>query len=159
MKLYVNEKLYSIHNKFYVKDENNVDIYEISSKVLSFGDKTTITDMHGNIIAYIEQKLFHIMPHYDIYIDGNLVCKINKKFSWFENDYLLSNGYIVDGNFWGLDFVIYDNNNKEIGNIKKEFISIGDKYEINVLDINNIKIILAIIVVIANDINRIQKNN
>ena len=27
MKLYVNEKLFSLHNKFYVKDENDNDVY------------------------------------------------------------------------------------------------------------------------------------
>ena len=50
MKLYVSEKLFSFHNKFYVKDENDVDVYEISSKVISIGDKTTISDMSGNQI-------------------------------------------------------------------------------------------------------------
>ena len=35
MKLYVNEKLFSIHRKFYVKDENDMDVYEISSKFLT----------------------------------------------------------------------------------------------------------------------------
>ncbi len=47
MKLYVNEKLLSIHNKFYVRDENNKEVYEISSKVISIGNKTTITDIEG----------------------------------------------------------------------------------------------------------------
>ena len=35
MKLYVNEKLFSLHNKFFVKDEKGKDVYEISSKVIS----------------------------------------------------------------------------------------------------------------------------
>ena len=70
MRLYVNEKLFSIHNKFYVKDENDMDVYEISSKIISLGDKTTINDMQGNKIAYIEQELFHIMPNYNVYINN-----------------------------------------------------------------------------------------
>ena len=156
MKLYVNEKLFSIHNIFYVKDENDVDVYEISSKVVSFVAKTTINDMHGNKIAYIEQELFHMTPNYNVYIGDYLTFKIIKKFQLFKNDYSLSNGYRVEGNFIMLDFVVYDDSNIQIGSIKRKFISIGDKYEITIDDINKKEILLAIIVAITNDVNRNQ---
>ena len=159
MKLYVNEKLFSIHNKFYVKDENNVDVYEISSKIISLGDKTTIYDMKGNKIAYIEQELLHISPNYNVYIKDEFKFKIKKKFQLFKNDYLLSNGYRVEGNFMMLDFIIYDDNNIPVGSIKRKFISIGDKYEINIDDTNKKEIILAIIVAITNDVNRNQSSS
>lgn len=159
MKLYVNEKLFSIHKKFYIKDENNLDVYEISSKIISLGDKTTINDAQGNKIAYIEQELFHITPNYNIYINDNFVFKITKKFQLLKNDYSLSNGYKVKGNFMMFDFVIYDENNNQIGSIKRKFISIGDKYEINIDDTSKKEIVLAIIVAIANDINRSQNSS
>ena len=66
MKLYVNEKLFSMHKKFYIKDENNLDVYEISSKFFSFGDKTTIKDMNDKKVVYIEQELFHLTPNYNV---------------------------------------------------------------------------------------------
>ena len=156
MKLYVNEKLLSLHNRFYIKDENDCDIYEISSKFFSIGDKTTITDMNGNKIVYIEQELLHIMPNYNIYINDNFFCKITKKFQLFKNDYILSNGYKVAGNFLMLDFAIYDDANNQIGSIKRKFITIGDKYEIEILDTSKKEIVLAIIAAISNDINRNQ---
>lgn len=159
MKLYVSEKLLSIHSKFYVKDENNMDVYEIFSKFISLGDKTTINDMQGNKIAYVEQELFHLMPNYNVYIHGELRFKITKKFKLFKNNYILSNGYRVDGNFMGLDFIIYDDQNKQIGSIKRKFISIGDKYEITIDDIDKKEIVLAIIVAITNDINRVQSSS
>lgn len=159
MKLYVNEKLFSIHRKFYVQDESNKDIYEISSKFISIGDKTTINDIKGKTIAYIEQEILNLTPTYNVYINDNLSCKIKKKFQFFKNDYKLSNGYKVDGNILMLDFVIYDEFNNQIGSIKRKFISIGDKYEINILDTSKKEIILAIIVAIANDVNRRQRSN
>ena len=159
MKLYVNEKLFSIHNKFYIKDENNMDVYEISSKIISLGDKTTINDMQGNKIAYIEQELFHIMPNYNVYINDAFAFKITKKFQLFKNDYILSNGYRVEGNFMMLDFIVYDDNNTQIGSIKRKFISIGDKYEISINDISKKEIVLAIIVAITNDVNRNQNSS
>jgi len=159
MKLYVNEKLFSIHRKFYVKDENGIDVYEISSKFLTIGDKTTINDMQGNQIAYIEQEILHFTPHYNIYITGSYPFKIARKFQLFKNDYVLSNGYRVDGGFMMLDFVIYDENNNQIGSIKRKFISIGDKYEITIDDESKKNIVLAIIVTITNDVNRGQSSS
>lgn len=156
MKLYVNEKLFSFHNRFYVKDENDKDIYEISSKIISLGDKTTINDIEGNKIAYIEQEILHLTPHYNVYINDILEFQIIKKFQLFKNDYTLSNGYRVEGNFLMLDFKVFDSTNNQIGSIKRKFISIGDKYEIEINDISKKEIVLAIIVAITNDVNRSQ---
>lgn len=156
MKLYVNEKIFSFHNRFYVKDENDKDVYEISSKIISLGDKTTINDMEGNKVAYIEQEILHLTPHYNVYINDILEFQIIKKFQLFKNDYTLNNGYRVDGNFFMLDFKVFDDNNNQIGSIKRKFISIGDKYEIEINDISKKEIVLAIIVAITNDVNRSQ---
>ena len=46
MKLYVSEKLFSLHRKFYITNENKETLYEISSMVLSIGDATTINDVN-----------------------------------------------------------------------------------------------------------------
>ena len=115
--------------------------------------------MQGNKIAYIEQELFHIMPNYNVYINDAFAFKITKKFQLFKNDYILSNEYRVEGNFMMLDFIVYDDNNTQIGSIKRKFISIGDKYEISINDISKKEIVLAIIVAITNDVNRNQNSS
>ena len=154
MKLYANEKTFPIiHHKIFIKDENDMDIYEISSKFR----KTTINDMNENKIDYIEKKYFSITPNYNIYINNEPILKI-KKINPFENEYLLSNGCKVTGDFRMLNFVIYDGKNNQIGNIKRttKFISIGgsDKYEIDIIDLTKKEIILAILVPIADYIRK-----
>ena len=57
MKLYINEKLISLHNKFYIKDENHNNIYEISNQFLTIGRKTSIKNMSGQELIYIEEEL------------------------------------------------------------------------------------------------------
>ena len=155
MKLYVNEKLFSFHNRYYIKDEHDVDVYEIASKFISLGDKTTITDMYGNQVAYIEQELFHLAPHYNVYING-YEFKIIKKIQLFKNDYELSNGYRVEGSFMMYDFNVLDEKGEIVGNISREFFTLGDKYQIEIFDESKKDIILAIIVAITNDIDRSQ---
>ena len=158
MKLYVNEKLFSIHDRFFITDEEGNNLYEISSKYLTIGDKMFIKDMAGNEVAYIEQELFHIMRHYNIYFHGELVCQIKKIFKFFKNDYELSNGYRIDGNFMALDFDVYEVN-KRIAHIGRKFFTIGDKYEIEIFDDSKLEIILAIMAAITKDINNNQAVN
>ncbi len=158
MKLYVNEKLFSIHDRFFITDEEGNNLYEITSKLLTIGDKMTIKDMAGNEVAYIEQELFHLMRHYNIYFHGELACQIQKKFKLFKHDYELNNGYRIDGNFMALDFDVYEENNK-IAHIGRKFFTIGDKYEIEIFDDSKLEIILAIMAAITKDINNNQAVN
>lgn len=159
MKLYVNEKILSIRNKFYVKNEKNLDVYEITSKLISIGNKTTITDMNGKKVAYIEEELLHITPNYKVYINDKLAFKIKKKLQFFKNDYIISNNYTVKGDTLLLNFVIYDGKKKKIASIKRKIFSIGDKYEIDIIDEEKKVEILAIIVAITNDVNDTEKSS
>ena len=159
MKFYVNEKLISLHNRFYIKDEAGNDVLELSSKVFSIGRKSWIKDLQGNELAYMQQEVLHLMPHYNIFIGGQMVCQISKKFKFFKNDYVLSNGYRVDGDWLALDFSIYDSNNVFAGSIKRKFISIGDKYEITIDNGKDYILILAIIMAITNDVNNAQQGS
>ena len=55
MKLYINEKVFSLHDKFHVYDENENNVYEVSSKFPSYWKKTMIYDMDGSKLLYIKQ--------------------------------------------------------------------------------------------------------
>lgn len=159
MKLFVKEKLFSIHNRYYIYNENDEIAYEIESKAISIGDKTTIYDKNHNIVAYIEQELFHFMPHYNVYIENNYEYQIKKKFNMFKNDYELSNSYKVEGSILNLNFTIINNFGKEIAIVNRKFVSIGDKYQIEILDEKDVNTILTIIVAITNDVDRSQANS
>lgn len=147
-----------MHNRYYIYNENEELAYEIESKVISIGDKTTIYDNNHNVIAYIEQEIFHLMPHYNVYIEDEYKYQIKKKFKIFKNDYELSNSYKVDGSTFNLNFKIINNYGKDIALVSRKFLSIGDKYQIEVLDEKDIYTILTIIVAITNDIDRSQAN-
>ena len=159
MKLYVKEKLMSFHNRYFIYDEMGEVAYEIESKVISIGDKTTIYDKFHNEVAYIEQEILHIMPHYNIYIGGEFKYNIKKKFKLLKNDYELSNMYQVDGSIWGYSFTILNDLGDTVASITREILTIGDKYQIDIIDEKDINTILTIIVAITNDIDRSQANS
>ena len=161
MKLLVREKFLSMHNRYYIYNENEELEYEIQSKVISIGDKTKIYDKNHNVVAYIEQKLFHLMPHYNVYIKGEYKYQIKKKFKMFKNDYELSNLYKVEGSIFDLNFTIINNYGKKIALVNRNFLSICtvDNYQIEILDEKDIYTILTIIVAITNDVDRNQANS
>ena len=156
MKLYIKEKIFSFHNRYFIKDEQDNNILEISSKVISLGDKTWIKDLNGKELAYIEQELFHLMPKYNVFINGNQEYSIKKKFKLFKNNYELSNNYRVEGNFLSHNFTVYNDKNEKVGEIYRKYISIGDQYIIDIPNDKEYLLILSIIVAITNDIDRAQ---
>lgn len=159
MRLYIKEKIFSLHNKYYVKNEQDQDILEISSKVISLGSKTWIKKLDGTELAYVEQELFHLMPNYNIIINNQIICSIKKKFNFFKNNYELSNNYRVEGSFINHEFVVYNSQNAKVGQINRKFFTIGDQYIIDIYDENDYLLILLIIVAITNDIDRAQASS
>ena len=157
MRLYINEKLMTLHNKYYINDENGNNVLEISSKLISLGDKTWIKNLDGKELVYIEQELFHLMPKYNVYINGQLAYSINKKFHILKNDYIISNNYRVEGSFLSHNFSVYNEKNEKIGDIYRKYLTIGDKYIIDINDEKEYLTILSIIVAITNDIDRAQR--
>ena len=99
------------------------------------------------------------MPHYNVYIEDEYKYQIKKKFKFLKNDYELSNMYKVDGSIFNLNFTIINNYGKEIALVNRSFLSIGDKYQIEILDEKDIYTILTIIVAITNDVDREQANS
>ena len=156
MKLYVKEKLLSLHSRYYIYNEFEQVEYEIESRILTVGDKTTIYDKNRHIVAYIEQDWFRMLPFYNVYINEQLQYSIKKKFQLFKNDYELSNNYKVEGTFFSYNFVIKNDKDEIIATVNREFLTIGDKYQIDVLKEEDITTVLTIVVAITNDIDRAQ---
>lgn len=159
MKLYVNERLFSLPHCFSILDSKNNLVYDVIYKFFSIGYKITINDSDGNKVSYIEQELITLTPTYNVYINDELEFTITKKIQLFYNDYKLSNNYRVEGSFAMFEFVIYDDKDNQIASINRKFVSIGDKYEITIEDKSKINIILSIIMVIASDVNRRQNSD
>lgn len=159
MKLYANEKLFSVHNKYSIFDENKTLLYKVQSKIISIGKKTSVFDKNNKEIIYAKQELFHLTSNYNIYIRGRFAFKIKQRFNLFNINFDISNGYSVEGNFFSLKFTIYDKNREPVAKISRKIISIGDKYQIEVLDEKDIEVILSIIVVISNIIDERQSSN
>ena len=79
MKLYIKQKVFSIKDKFTIKDEEGNDKYFVEGKILSLGKKFHVYNMEKEEVAYIEQKLMNLLPKFFVYVKGEKIAEIHKK--------------------------------------------------------------------------------
>ncbi len=151
MRYIVKQKIFSLGDSFTIKDEFQNDIFIVRSQLLSFGKKLRMFDLSGNELCYIEQKVFTFLPEYNIYILGENVANVKKKFAFFRNDFQIStpngNNYYVDGDFLAHEFSLFKGE-KRIANISKKFFSFTDTYGVEIDDSQDQISTLALAIVI-----------
>lgn len=150
MRYMVKQRIFSLADKFVIKDENENDVLIVAGKVFSIGNKLRIFDLNENEVCYIEQQVFKLMPEYNIYVEDQLVATVKKKFSLLKNDFVITSNraeYYVDGKFLAHEFKIFSNE-KLVGEVSKKYFSLTDTYGVEVDDDEDQVTILALAIVI-----------
>ncbi|MBQ7598249.1 MAG: LURP-one-related family protein [Clostridia bacterium] len=149
MKLYIKQKVFSLKDRFTVKNANGEDCYFVEGKLVSIGQKKTLTDAAGNELATIRQKVLAIMPKFIVEMDGKEVAWIKKKFTFLKPKYVVEGlDWDVEGNFLAHDYTIAEHG-KVIANIHKKWMAWGDTFELDIND--NADEVMALAVILAID--------
>lgn len=136
MRYVIRQKVFSLGDSFAIKNEMGDDLFIVQSQLLSFGKKLRIYDLAGNELCYIEQQLFRFMPEYNIYLAGQLVANVKKKFAFFRNDFEISSDqghYDVEGDFFAHEFSLIKDG-RIAARISKAFFSFTDTYGVDIDD-------------------------
>ena len=150
MRYLVRQKIFSLTDSFSIKDENQNDVFMVKRQLLSFGNKLRIFDLTGEELCYIEQRLFKFLPEYDIYIGGQHIANVKKKFALLKNDFVITSpgaNYYVEGNLWAYDFNIFKDG-VPVAGISKKFFSFTDTYGVDIDDDCDQLTLLALAIVI-----------
>jgi uncharacterized protein YxjI len=89
MKLYVKQKVFSWHDRFYVKDENGNDRFIVEGEIFTWGKKLHVYNISGVEVAFIRQKVWSWLLRYFVEINGRVVCGIVKEITFFKPRYRL----------------------------------------------------------------------
>ena len=155
MKLYIKQKVFTIKDKFTVKNEAGNDKYFVEGKLLSLGKKFYIYNMEKEEVAYIEQKLMNLMPKFFVYVKGEKIAEIHKKFSFLKPKYeIVGKNWVTNGDLWAHEYNITDmDSGNQIASMHKEWMTWGDSYMLDIVDekheISIMALILAIDAVMA----------
>lgn len=148
MKLYIKQQVFTLGDRFDVYDEYQRSVFHVEGEFLKLVDKLHVYDTYGVEVAYIEGVLFSLLDRYKVYVRGNQYTEIEKQFTLFRPKYEFHGiGWTVDGDFWGHDYSIYNEDNL-LATIHKKWISFGDFYELDIDDtidaVNVLAVVLAI---------------
>ena len=148
MRLYMKEKVFSWNERFTVKDENGWDKYYVEGEFFSLGKKLHLLNVHGEEVAFIQQRLFTLMPRFSVTVAGREIAEIRKEFTFFFQRYVIDGlGWEIDGDVWAHDYVIRKNG-RTIVRITKEWFTWGDSYVLDILDPADELVALAVVLTV-----------
>ena len=157
MKLIIKQKILSFFASYNVYDENDNVVYTIKGQP-SWGNKFIITNAEGQELGCINQKIFSLLPCYEIFKEGKQIGKINRKFSMFKPKYECDlGGYTVDGDFFAYKYQV-KKDGKDVASISKKVFAFKDTY---VIDTTEEDAFNALLIVIAIDTDKAmqERNN
>ncbi len=148
MKLYIKQKVFSIGERFTVKDENGIDRYFIDGEFFSIPKRFHIYNANENEILLLQARMFSFMPTYEIIRNGDVAASITKEFSFFRPKYRIDGSpFSVEGDIFDHDYTIL-RDGKPCAEISKEWFTWGDSYMLNNFGGEDEEMLLAILIVI-----------
>jgi uncharacterized protein YxjI len=150
MKYIIKQKIFSLGTSFYIKNEFQEDVYSIKGEVFSLGKKLRLYDLEDRELVYIEQQLFNFLPVYNIYVNGEVIAKVKKKFTLFRTEFSIeSKGkeYILEGDFLAHEYKILSQG-LVVANISKEWFTFSDTYGVDISEGESHPFMLAMVIVL-----------
>ena len=148
VKYYIKQKVFSWKDKFFIKDADGTDRYYAEGEVFTLGKKLHLYDMDGKEVAFIKQELWRFLPHYQIIIDGAEAAEVVKEFTFLKPKYTVNGpGWEIKGNFWAHEYEV-TRNDYPVFSVRKEWMTWGDSYEIDIVKPEDAVTALAVTLII-----------
>ena len=146
--LFTSTKVFTLHHRIEITDAEENVVYRAESKFFSLRDKTDLFDYAGNPVAHIEKMIFTIRQrHYVTMADGMSFELSNELLHLIRAVTNIEGlGWQLRGNILGLNFELYDQNDRIIAVIAQKMISLHDKYCIDIYRPEYEKVVVAILV-------------
>lgn len=160
MRFQVRQRVFSLGDKFTIRDQDENDYFQVQGKVFSLGDKLSFQDMNGSELFYIEQKLLRLMAEYSISQAGSIVATCKQRFTFLGSKFDITSqygNYAVEGKPLNYNYTIAKNG-RTIATIDKRFFSLSDTYGIEIDDNEDYAFILCLVIVIDQVVHN-DKNN
>ena len=159
--LFTSTKVFSLHHRIEITDEQGFVRYNVETKFPSLHDKTYITDAQGDDVAYIHRKLFTLHERHFIDMADGLSFEMATEWWHIIKDIMNIEGlaWQLRGNILGLNFQLYDQNGEIAALISQKAISLHDKYCIDIYQPDYEKVVVAILITLQHMMSDRQVND
>ena len=132
MELHIRQRIFSWGDSYDVFDDSGEARYEVRSAFFSLGHQIHVYDKRADEgrdeVGSIRQKLFTLMPTFEIEIGGRVIGTVRKKFTLLRQNYEVDyRGWDVEGDFLGWDYRVVQAS-REVLSITKEIWNWSDTY-------------------------------
>lgn len=146
--LYIKQKVFSLGEKFTVKNEQEKDVYYVEGSFMKIPKTFSIMNASRGEVALITKKVFSFLPKFFVEVSGRQVLTIKKEFSFLKARYTIDSADIeVLGNWWDMEFQVL-HHGILIGKVNKEWFTWGDSYKVEILNEEMEEIMIAFVVAI-----------
>lgn len=132
MKLLIKQRIFSWTDSYDVYDEYGEAKYYVKAEFFSFGHQIHVYEKNsGREVGSIHQRLFTLMPTFEIVVNGQVMGTIRKRFTFFRQSYEVDyRGWSVEGDFMGWDYRVMQGS-YAVMSITKEWLNWSDSYSLN----------------------------
>lgn len=156
MKLLFRQRMFSWFDSYDIYDEYDQPVYSVQGK-LAWGHKLEIYDSRGNHMGTVKEKVFRLLPCFEIYIGGHYVGQIQKKFTLFRPAFTLDcNDWHVQGDLFAWDYEVSDSSGRRVMSASKQLLRLTDTYVIDI--VNRDDALLSLMIVLAIDAAKCSDN-
>jgi uncharacterized protein YxjI len=146
------QKLFALGDDFYIRDENENNVFFVDGKFLSIGDQLSFQDLNGNELAFIKQKVLAWGRTYEIFRSGECVAVVKKEmFSPFHHTFYVDvpgpDDLKAEGDFFDMEYT-FTRGDKIVARVSKQWFALGDTYGVQVDGGEDAILILASAVVV-----------
>lgn len=157
MKLYIKQSVFSIGEKFEVRNEFNQVVYYVEGSFFSIPKNFTIYEANGSQVCFIESQLFRWMGHYDIQTSNHQIT-LKRVFTFFKPTYeLLGTSWNLQGDIWAHEYRVIEGSSP-IMSLSKHWFTWGDSYELDIRNDEDAVLCLAIVIAVDAEIRKDQSN-
>lgn len=157
MKMLFKQRLFSWLDSYDIYDEEGNTLYQVKGK-LAWGHCLKIFDVNGNELGTVKERIFTLLPKFELYLGEQLVGSVSKEFSLFRPRYRIDfKGWQVEGSLMEWDYRIFDAAGREVAQVSKELLHWTDTYVIDVARREDA--LYALMFVLAIDAEKCSRNN
>ena len=155
MKLLFKQRFFSWFDSYDIYNEYGETVYTVRGQ-LAWGHCLKIFDAHDNEIGTVRERVFTLLPKFEMYLGEDCVGCISKEFTLFKPVYNIDcNGWNVEGDFFEWDYNIQNRWGENIATVSKELFNWTDTYVIDVK--NHDDALCALMLVLAIDAEKCSR--
>lgn len=158
-RLFIRQKVLKITDHYPIMDENEETVYQVDEDLKLIGKTVHVSDAGGRHLFTVEREVLTFLPRFRILFADGRELTLQSKLAFFRKVIEVQPsevGITVEGDYFSKNFDVLKDG-EPIGRIDRKWLSIGDKFAIDVLDSRHEQLFIAVMIAVDAIIDAQQK--